>query len=40
MTKKVLECLNNVLKEPREFPVATLLDSIREKLQQWFYEKG
>ncbi|XP_038889210.1 uncharacterized protein LOC120079095 [Benincasa hispida] len=40
MTTNISECLNNILKEPREFPVASLLDYIRETLQNWFYEKG
>ncbi|XP_038880504.1 uncharacterized protein LOC120072166 [Benincasa hispida] len=40
MTTNISECLNNILKEPREFPVASLLDYIREILQNWFYEKG
>jgi len=40
LTTNISECLNNILKEPREFPVASLLDSIREILQNWFYEKS
>lgn len=40
LNTNISECLNNILKEPREFPVASLLDSIREILQNWFYEKS
>ncbi|XP_038891569.1 uncharacterized protein LOC120080959 [Benincasa hispida] len=40
MTTNIFECLNNILKEPREFPVASLLDYIGEILQNWFYEKS
>ncbi|CAA7057580.1 unnamed protein product [Microthlaspi erraticum] len=38
-TTNPAESLNNALRSPREFPVIPLLDSIREMLTRWFYER-
>ncbi|XP_050936236.1 uncharacterized protein LOC127144368 [Cucumis melo] len=39
MTTNISESLNAVLKESRDLPVAALLDSIRQILQNWFYDR-
>ncbi|XP_024009590.1 uncharacterized protein LOC112084598 [Eutrema salsugineum] len=38
-TTNPTELLNSVLRAPREFSVIPLLDSIREMLTQWFYDR-
>ncbi|XP_038907134.1 uncharacterized protein LOC120092945 [Benincasa hispida] len=40
MTTNISESLSSVLEESREFPIASLLDSIRQLLQDWFYERS
>ena len=39
ITTNISESLNAVLKESRDLYVATLLDSIRQILQNWFYDR-
>ena len=38
-TTNPAESINSVLRIPREYPVIPLLDSIRELLTRWFYER-
>ncbi|CAA7031775.1 unnamed protein product [Microthlaspi erraticum] len=38
-TTNPAESLNSALRSPREFPVIPLLDSIREMLTRWFYQR-
>ncbi|XP_013594281.1 PREDICTED: uncharacterized protein LOC106302286 [Brassica oleracea var. oleracea] len=38
-TTNPTESINSVLRIPREYPVIPLLDSIRELLTRWFYER-
>ncbi|KAL0853921.1 hypothetical protein Bca101_059073 [Brassica carinata] len=38
-TNNPAESINSVLRSPRQFPVIPLLDSIRELLTRWFYER-
>ncbi|XP_056864011.1 uncharacterized protein LOC130511160 [Raphanus sativus] len=38
-TTNPAESINSVLRVPREYPVIPLLDSIRELLTRWFYER-
>ncbi|XP_024009774.1 uncharacterized protein LOC112085043 [Eutrema salsugineum] len=38
-TTNLAESINAALKSPREYPVIPLLDSIREMLTKWFYER-
>ncbi|XP_013739426.1 uncharacterized protein LOC106442270 [Brassica napus] len=38
-TTNLAESINSVLRIPREYPVIPLLDSIRELLTRWFYER-
>ncbi|XP_048634985.1 uncharacterized protein LOC106350404 [Brassica napus] len=38
-TTNPAESINSALRSPREYPVIPLLDSIREMLTQWFYER-
>ncbi|XP_024006412.1 uncharacterized protein LOC112082929 [Eutrema salsugineum] len=39
-TTNPAESMNASLRSPREYPVIPLLDSIRELLTKWFYERG
>ena len=39
MTTNICESLNSKLKIDRDLPVASLLETIREFLQRWFYER-
>ena len=39
MTTNIAECMNAILRDAREMPLVPLLESIREKLQQWFYDR-
>ncbi|CAE5962882.1 unnamed protein product [Arabidopsis arenosa] len=39
MTTNIAESLNSVLKEPRELPVLSLLETIRLTLTTWFHER-
>ncbi|KAF3547529.1 hypothetical protein DY000_02008231 [Brassica cretica] len=38
-TTNPAESINSVLRTPREYPVIPLLDSIREMLTRWFFER-
>ncbi|XP_033131183.1 uncharacterized protein LOC117126649 [Brassica rapa] len=38
-TTNPAESINSALRSPREYPVIPLLDSIREMLTRWFYER-
>ncbi|XP_048622712.1 uncharacterized protein LOC125591866 [Brassica napus] len=38
-TTNLAESINSVLRTPREYPIIPLLDSIREMLTRWFYER-
>ncbi|XP_056851536.1 uncharacterized protein LOC108807847 [Raphanus sativus] len=38
-TTNAAESINSVLRTPREYPVIPLLDSIRELMTRWFYER-
>ncbi|KAL1192056.1 hypothetical protein V5N11_029955 [Cardamine amara subsp. amara] len=38
-TKNPAESINFALREPREYPIIPLLDSIREFLTRWFYKR-
>ena len=40
MTSNCAESVNLVFKDLRELPVATMLCSIRDVLQKWFYERS
>lgn len=40
MTTNVSECVNFVFKNYRELPVASMLSSIRDTLQKWFYDRS
>ncbi|XP_010467673.1 PREDICTED: uncharacterized protein LOC104747692 [Camelina sativa] len=38
-TNNAAESINSALRSPREYPVIPLLDSIREMLTRWFFER-
>lgn len=38
-TTNPAESINSALRSPREYPIIPLLDSIREMLTRWFYER-
>ena len=38
-TNNPAESINSALRSPRQFPVIPLLDSIREMMTRWFYER-
>ncbi|XP_010424726.1 PREDICTED: uncharacterized protein LOC104709876 [Camelina sativa] len=38
-TNNPAESINSALRSPREYPIIPLLDSIREMLTRWFYER-
>ncbi|XP_010419363.1 PREDICTED: uncharacterized protein LOC104705068 [Camelina sativa] len=38
-TNNAAESINSALRSPREYPVISLLDSIREMLTRWFFER-
>ena len=40
MTSNCAESVNSVFKDLRELPVATMLCSIKDVLQKWFYERS
>ena len=40
MTSNCVESVNSVFKDLRELPVAMMLSSIRDVLQNWFYERS
>ena len=40
MTSNCAESVNSLFKDLRELPVATMLSSIRDVLQKWFYERS
>ncbi|XP_022156574.1 uncharacterized protein LOC111023450 [Momordica charantia] len=40
LTTNISESLNATLKESRDLPVASLLDSVRQLLQRWFYDRS
>ena len=39
MTTNIVEALNSTLKRAREYPLLFLLDSIVEKMVEWFNER-
>ena len=39
MTKNISECMNAILKEVRNRPIASLIEVFRKILQRWFYER-
>ena len=39
MTTNIAECMNAVLRDARSLPIVSLLESIRNLLQDWFYER-
>ena len=40
MTTNIVESVNLVLKDVRDLPIASLLDSIRDILQKWFHDRS
>ncbi|KAA0047742.1 MuDRA-like transposase [Cucumis melo var. makuwa] len=38
MTTNIAESMNSILKEPRDFPIASFLENVRALLQRWFWE--
>ncbi|KAA0065944.1 MuDRA-like transposase [Cucumis melo var. makuwa] len=39
MTTNIAESMNSILKEPRDFPIASFLENVRALLQRWFWER-
>ncbi|KAA0056076.1 MuDRA-like transposase [Cucumis melo var. makuwa] len=39
MTTNIVESMNSILKEPRDFPIASFLENVRALLQRWFWDR-
>ncbi|KAL0546443.1 hypothetical protein IC582_016351 [Cucumis melo] len=39
MTTNIAESMNSILKEPRDFPIASFLEHVRALLQRWFWKR-
>ena len=39
MTTNISECMNAILKDARNRPIASLIEVFRKILQRWFYER-
>ncbi|KAH9659886.1 SWIM-type domain-containing protein [Citrus sinensis] len=39
LTTNIAESVNSLMREPRKFPIAHLIDHFRKTLQQWFYDR-
>ena len=39
MTTNIAECMNAVLRDARSLPIVSLLESIKNLIQDWFYER-
>lgn len=39
MTTNIAECMNAILRDARSLPIIPLLEEIRSKIQEWFYER-
>ncbi|KAL0545226.1 hypothetical protein IC582_020375 [Cucumis melo] len=39
MTTNIAESMNSILKEPRNFPIASFLENVRALLQRWFWKR-
>ncbi|KAL0533913.1 hypothetical protein IC582_028188 [Cucumis melo] len=39
MTTNIAESMNSILKEPRDFSIASFLENVRALLQRWFWER-